>query len=285
MYGVIYLIKNNINGKMYFGQTIESFQRRYGFNLQKYSHNTHLKNAIEKYGIDNFTIIEKFDEAESKEELDSLEDMYICLYNTIDSQYGYNKKRGGANGKPSNETRQKLSEKLKGTQVGELNNMYGKKHSQESKQRMSENHADFTGENNGRARKVVCVTTGEVFECMEYAKEQHPSANNIPLNCKYEITFSGRDEVTKQPLQWMYYEEWVAGGLPPTIEDKYRPVLCITTNEHFENAVEASRTYKMKSATGIKDCCNGKRKTAGKHPVTNAKLEWSRVSFVEPLLH
>ena len=93
-YGIIYMIRNKLNGKIYFGQTIEQrgFNGRYkGGQWWKYSDNEHLKNSYDKYGLDNFEVIKQFDVAYSKEELDDLEDMYICLYDTINPRYGYNK--------------------------------------------------------------------------------------------------------------------------------------------------------------------------------------------------
>lgn len=113
-YGVIYKIRNKINNKIYFGQTIEKggFDRRYKNNLYEYTHNKHLKKSINKYGIDNFEIDKEFDIAYSKEELDKLEDMYIKIYNTANRKYGYNKQFGGDNGKLSDETKNKISKTL-----------------------------------------------------------------------------------------------------------------------------------------------------------------------------
>lgn len=111
-YGVIYMIRNKVNNKIYFGQTTEKngFDRRYKNNIEEYTHNEHLKRSIKKYGIDNFEIVKEFDIAYSKEELDKLEDIYIKLYDTVNSKCGYNKKYGGSsNGKISEETKIKMS--------------------------------------------------------------------------------------------------------------------------------------------------------------------------------
>jgi len=104
MYGIIYKIRNKLNNKIYFGQTVSSFKNRYGNNLLKFSHNNHLKNSIKKYGIDNFEIDEEFDIAYSKEELNKLEYYYIELYNTTNPNNGYNKIKGGNSKKLSTET-------------------------------------------------------------------------------------------------------------------------------------------------------------------------------------
>ena len=70
IYGRIYLIINTVNQKKYIGQTIRSFKDRYSGGLYKGASNPHFKNAIKKYGEENFRIIEDYHFAYSKEELD-----------------------------------------------------------------------------------------------------------------------------------------------------------------------------------------------------------------------
>lgn len=119
-YGYIYKITNQINGKIYIGQTINHFDRRYrSGNVGKYTHNEHLKNSIEKYGVENFLIEKEFDIAYDQKELNDKEDLYIRKYNCLDNRYGYNKKEAGSNGKPTEETRKKQSEAHKGIKLSE----------------------------------------------------------------------------------------------------------------------------------------------------------------------
>lgn len=174
-YGIIYIIKNKINNKLYIGQTTnkkgfkgryhkkgEGIERVYESHLYEKEHNKsyneHLLNSIEKYGFNAFEIIEEFDVAYSKEELDKLEDMYIKIYNTIDGDCGYNNKYGGSNGIHTQETKIKLSEINKGRTVseetrqklreafkGDKSFWWGKKHTTEELNKMSE---ALRGENN-----------------------------------------------------------------------------------------------------------------------------------------
>ena len=154
-YGIVYKIRNKVDNKIYFGVTTQKggFDRRYTNNIEKCTRNKHLKNSIQKYGIDNFEIDKEFDVAYSKEELDKLEDMYIKLYDTTNPNYGYNKMYGGSNGKASEETKMKIglarkgnhhSEetkmKLSDTKTGEKNPNYGKHHSEKTKLKMHEAH-------------------------------------------------------------------------------------------------------------------------------------------------
>lgn len=133
VYGVIYKITNNVNGKVYIGQTTnkDGFRGRYPISKKKnpiigvYRHhkyllekadkgcNKHLLNSISRYGYDAFSVCETFDIAFSKAELNIKEDFWILYYNSVDNDFGYNKRFGGTNGKLSNSS----IEKVKRTQV------------------------------------------------------------------------------------------------------------------------------------------------------------------------
>ena len=53
-------------------------------------------------------------------------------------------------------------------------------------------------------------------------------------------------------------------------------VRCITTNEIFNTIKEASEKYNI-NRSNIGQCCENKRKSAGKHPITGEKLVWEYV--------
>ena len=120
-YGIIYKIKNKINGKVYIGQTkscrgfdgrycangtgVERVYNYYLNNLGSGKYNIHLIRSIEKYGIESFEVNEFLDIAFSKQELDIKEKCWISVYNTLDSRYGYNKRDGGQDGSQTYESR------------------------------------------------------------------------------------------------------------------------------------------------------------------------------------
>ena len=120
--GIIYAIRNKVNDKYYIGQTVnDNIYIRYNIGkdmnpikrLGEKHHNEHLRNAINKYGYENFEIIEVLDKAYSYEELDNLEKDYIFLCKT---EHGgvYNKTSGGkSNYKISEESKKKVSNSLK----------------------------------------------------------------------------------------------------------------------------------------------------------------------------
>ena len=135
VYGIIYLVKNKVNGKCYIGQTYKKngFKDRYGVkcnqSLVEGFYKAHKNNNsssdiilkdMEKYGLDAFEVNECIDYAFSKTELDIKEKTYISIYKSIISNSynnyyvrGYNKTSGGSGVKDyewSEESKQKLKE-------------------------------------------------------------------------------------------------------------------------------------------------------------------------------
>lgn len=103
--GIIYKITNNINGKVYIGQTIRSVERRFVEHKTKDSACRKLNRAMDKYGKNNFSI-EELVKAKTQEDLDRLEKKYIKQYDAINS--GYNIREGGSNGKWHPESIEKM---------------------------------------------------------------------------------------------------------------------------------------------------------------------------------
>lgn len=90
----IYKITNQINNKVYIGQSVNIRKR---FNGHKFAarngENTHLYNAMRDYGIENFSF-EILEEC-SKEQLDDREIYWIEYYHSTDKAKGYNVSKGG----------------------------------------------------------------------------------------------------------------------------------------------------------------------------------------------
>lgn len=98
MFGIIYIISNSINNKVYIGQTIQSLKDRWIEHCRKSCSNNeanmHIKRAILKYGKENFTIKEL--ERCKIDQLDEREIYYISLYDSYNN--GYNNTKGGKSG-------------------------------------------------------------------------------------------------------------------------------------------------------------------------------------------
>lgn len=117
----IYIIKNNIDNKIYIGQSMNVQRRLYDHKrcLTKGIHyNKFLQRAFDKYGKDAFEF-RLLCEC-PKAELDEKEKYFIEKYDSMNPRLGYNLESGGNVGK-------EVSEKVKEAKRGNNNPMYGKK--------------------------------------------------------------------------------------------------------------------------------------------------------------
>lgn len=147
MYGYVYKTTNLINNKIYIGQ-----HRSDNFDAQYLGSGKLIRRAFKKYGIENFKC-EVIEWCETKEQLIAREIYWIHAYKAQDKCIGYNISNGGegilspmpevmrehlricnTGKKLSDETRKKLKEK----HSGENNGFYGKQHTVETKQHISD---------------------------------------------------------------------------------------------------------------------------------------------------
>ncbi len=120
------------NGKLYVGQTVRTLKHRLNGHIQAVNRGltTPIYNAIRKYQTFEIFIL---DVCNSIEELNILENKYILELNTIvDNKLGYNSDFGGNNKTPSKE----MLEKCKNSKIG-------KKHSQETKDKISKSNTNL----------------------------------------------------------------------------------------------------------------------------------------------
>lgn len=90
----IYLIRNNITGRVYIGQS-KNIEKRNKDELFRKSINADFVNDVTTYGHASFScsIIERI-ESYDRNLMNERERFYIALYNSNDPLYGYNKTRG-----------------------------------------------------------------------------------------------------------------------------------------------------------------------------------------------
>jgi group I intron endonuclease len=148
-YGFIYIIENKVNGKAYVGKTVD-LEERYKAHSRGDPRIKLLFKAIKKYGFDLF-IFSVVESCGSLEELDNREKFWIQDLQTL-APNGYNLTTGGTGGKLAPEVEIKRVEKLRGkgrpnslSKMGSNNPAYGKKASEETRQKMSIAHS---GKNN-----------------------------------------------------------------------------------------------------------------------------------------
>ena len=227
----IYCIENIVNGKKYVGQSVDIYKRwrTHKSELKLHKHaNDYLQRAWDKYGQNafKFYILEICDILQ----LNDLEVKYISQFDTINAQNGYNLNIGGSgNQSPSEYTRQK----------------------------MKDNHADFSGENNPNYGKI----TPDDVKKKIIANRKAPKGKD---HVNYGKMFS--DE-TRQKMRENHAD--FSGQNHP----KCRSIYCPELDREFWGAKEVELELGI-DATYISACLRGRQKSAGKHPETGEKLHW-----------
>lgn len=262
----IYCIENLVNHKKYVGQSIDVMARFRKHKSQLYNNihnNLHLQSAWNFYGENNFKfyVIEKCLESD----LDEREIYYISCMNTVDENFGYNIESGGTKNKHMSErSKLKISHSLSGrifteehrNKISEANR--NRLVSGITRKKMSENHADFSGENNPRyGSHCTNETKRKIVD-----NRKHLSGENHP---NYGKCLS--DE-TKRKMR-----DAKIGKYDGEKHPRCRPVYCPELNKKFWGAKEAELELGIDS-TYISACLNGKQKSAGKHPITGERLHW-----------
>jgi group I intron endonuclease len=154
----VYEIVNTENGHRYIGSAV-NIRKRWNSHRSALNNNCHhsryLQNAWNKYGDQHFKfrMIEK---VEHEEKLIDIEQRYIDM---IDPEYNICKMADSRLGiKHTEETKQTMS-KNHADVSGKKNPRYGVKLSRETRKKISDNHADVSGKNNPRYGMPVSKET------------------------------------------------------------------------------------------------------------------------------
>jgi group I intron endonuclease len=132
----IYLITNKINGHMYVGGSVNIRRRLREHKSCQDLEYSPVDRAIKKYGKENFTYQIITELPNDWKVIDEHEKYWIKFYNAFEDKNHYNLTEGGGG-------------------------RSGFKHSEESKKKMKDNHADVSGENNPRWKNYArIVKTG-----------------------------------------------------------------------------------------------------------------------------
>lgn len=149
MYGYVYLTTNLVNGKKYVGQHKSSY-----FDPEYKGSGKLIKLAFNKYGWDNFTV-ELLKECETREELDQCEIDEIKNRNAVLSEDYYNFSGGGSGWSASIWSNPDSCKEMSERFTGEGNPFYGKKHSEETKSKISDSKKDPSEETRKKLRDAV----------------------------------------------------------------------------------------------------------------------------------
>jgi len=136
----IYMIKNINNGKVYIGSAkkivVRLSQHIHELKGSKH-HNTHLQNAWNKYGEKSFIcgVIEVID---NENMLTQFEQKYFNYYHSCNQKFGYNIAPIAKSNLGCKHTKGKKEKSVR--MRGKGNNFFGKKHTEETKERIGFNN-------------------------------------------------------------------------------------------------------------------------------------------------
>lgn len=224
----VYVHINKTNGKKYVGITKQDAKKRWqnGYGYYNRNKTNYFWNAIQKHGWDGFEHI-IIEENLTHEEANRKERYYISLYNSSNSDYGYNLTLGG-NGflgqTRSEETKSKIRKTVAEYYKDHHGYWYGKKiptqaiekqketkrkhpyhHTEEWKRRHSQ---QLMGANNVCSKPVRCINTREVFvNAREAAEFYYTDRSRIHKCCKGICKSSGKHPITGEKLLWEYVQQ------------------------------------------------------------------------------
>lgn len=225
----VYMHEHIESGKKYIGITSKKPEHRWN-NGKGYAHSAHFQSAIDKYGWDAFRHIILYTGL-TKEAACKLEAELIEKYKTNNRDFGYNSSVGGE--------LSALGYRWDKPRQGEDNPMYGKKHSEETKRKISESHKGILHSEETK-KKFSEMRKGNTLS--EEHKRKLSEANK------------GKQGTHK------------------------KAIVCIETGVEYESVCEASRATGIDRATISLNALGKKYSFAGKL-ADGTKLHWQYKSI------
>jgi hypothetical protein len=249
--GFLYKATYRVSRKAYIGQTTQPIEKRMLQHQRPSSKCKAFLGAIKKYGWENFDV--EWYEI-SDDELNFYEEMLVALLGTL-APGGYNLREGGGNcGKPSAETRKKMSE----AQSGEKNHMYRKNHTPKTKQNISEVLSGRTLAPDTK-RKMSEAKTGKKNPM--YGKTRTPETkqkiSEAQSGDKHPMYGKTLTPETKQKMS-----EAQSGAKHPSSKKVYQYTTDGTPVDSFGSCREAARSLNKTDGSSISRCARGKREDA-----------------------
>lgn len=266
IYGYVYLIVNNLDGKGYIGihhYTKPDIDKNY------YGSGKIIIQAVKTYGRKNFHI-SILDWAESFEELSELEKYYIQMYNAVESDNFYNLADGGHNLTSdevkrfiTTDTKRIFSENLKERwrnndpsihrdNAGINNPFYGKHHTEETKRTISQKN---TGKRHSEETRRKYSETRKGKNNPNYGN-YWTEEQKARMSAKKKGTGVGKDNPN-------YGHRWSESQRMSHYRS--RPIVQLSLSgdwmAEYPYIAYAAKIFGVNEAS-IRGCCNGSQKTS-----------------------
>lgn len=132
---------------------------------------------------------------------------------------------------------------------------------------------------NSNRNKVVCLNTGEIFNCIKDAEVKY-NIRNVSRCCMGKIKSAGKHPTTNKQLVWRYYKDYIKMTKDEITKalniknHKTREVICLNNLKIFDAIIDAARWCGLNNTSSITAVLSGKQKTGGKSPDDGCPLKW-----------
>jgi hypothetical protein len=215
---IIYKAINLKNNKVYIGLTETSLEtriKRHYYDSKNKKKNYYFMNALRKYNKEDWKW-EVIDNALNLEQLSLKEKFWIKFHNSLNDDYGYNRKEGGKYAKLTEEIKKKMSESKKGNKHPFFNkhhkkeskekislSLKGKKHTKETKNKMSKNRKGsnnaFFGKRHSEniKQKLSILNKGKKIPIEQIINTANKNKKDI-IDLNTNKIYHGYVEITKE---------------------------------------------------------------------------------------
>ena len=284
----VYAHTNTINGKKYFGIT-KDISSRWGHEGSRYigSSCKAFSDAIKKYGWGAFSH-EILHSNISKEEACALEKKYISEFKTNICRYGdahgYNMTDGGegvSGGYDKNgtnnpffgkhhtqQTKERLSEILAGQRSGVSSSNYGTSIPNEQRRAISKSLKEHYSKNEcSHKRPVYCVTDDIWFDSVKDASEYYSISCSLISGCCIGVALTTHGKQFTHNADGSlpeYNSRYLAiGNGRKRIIPNARAVKCVETGNVYQSAAMAAKAVGLKYSNGIRKSCKDNKYASG----------------------
>lgn len=285
----VYQIRNKLNNKVYIGSSKDIGTRwsEHKRDLRMGEHrNSHLQNAYNKYGPENF-IFEVLELLDSEDEQYEREQYWINIKDACNAEKGYNIQEVVLKVPPAtkkvvcletgevfNSIKEASSKynissgsisccchKRKLKQAGGLHWMFYDEYKTMDKNDICEALMDT------RFLPFICLDDGKIYKSwkeLPYKKGLVTRSCNMLIRGKYATCMGKKYLYLKDYKKLSESEIRSIKDMKPQLRDTSGEVVCLETGEVFSNAYKASLKYGI-SHTRILNCCHGKSISCGNY--------------------